>query len=95
MWVRGYGLRDSQPVKDGARRARHPAGGERAARRRKRPKIYPANYWLSLLAAAAKALALPIHEGESRAVSGGQGADEESGERRRDATRAVSTGSGR
>ena len=30
VWVRGYGLRDSQPIKTGARRASHPAGGERA-----------------------------------------------------------------
>jgi hypothetical protein len=82
VWVRGYGLRDSDPV--GA------VPGDRlalqattAASPREAAKVYPANYWLSLWAPP-KAEELPLQKnGEEHATSGGQGADEESGENAR------------
>lgn len=80
VWVRGYGLRDSEPV--------HSAPGQRltlqattAASPLEAAKIYPANYWLSLYEPP-KAEHLPlVEEGEGKhTASNIAGADEESGE---------------
>ena len=47
IWVRGYGLRDSQPIKVG-RGERVTLQAESARTPQEAAKIYPANYWLSL-----------------------------------------------
>src|SRR4029453_17678946 len=47
VWVRGYGLRDSQPVK-APRGERLTLQVENAQTPQEAAKIYPANYWLSL-----------------------------------------------
>src|SRR5262245_61970189 len=47
VWVRGYGLRDSQPIKS-SRGERVTLQVESARTPQEAAKIYPANYWLSL-----------------------------------------------
>lgn len=66
VWVRGYGLRDSTPVK--ARRGDTVTLEAATARSKEEAaKIYPANYWLSLYEPP-PADALPLANGEEHGV---------------------------
>jgi hypothetical protein len=78
VWARGYGLRDSEPVKS-APGQRLTLQATTAATPQEAAKIYPANYWLSLYEPP-KAEDLPLHDGEERTTTAIAGADEESGE---------------
>jgi streptogramin lyase len=77
VWVRGYGLRDSDVVTS-APGQRLTLQSRTAATPQEAAKIYPANYWLSLWTPP-KAEELPLLDDESHVAAGGQGADEESG----------------
>jgi streptogramin lyase len=80
VWVRGYGLRDSQPVKAG-RGDRLSLQVEDARTPQEAARIYPANYWLSLYQPpAAKVLPLVDSEGVAAPVSHAGEQDEEAGE---------------
>lgn len=81
VWVRGYGLRDSEPRKT-ARGERLTFDVENARTPQEAAKIYPANYWLSLYEPP-PAEALPLANGEehgskARARSPEERSDEES-----------------
>lgn len=79
VWVRGYGLRDSDPIKT-TRGSRVTLRAENARSAQEAAKIYPANYWLSLYEPPpAGALPLVDNEGTHHRGSEGEGADEESG----------------
>ena len=54
VWVRGYGLRDSKPVK-AARGERVTLQVTKARTPQEAARIYPTNYWFSLLEAPPKA----------------------------------------
>ena len=95
VWVRGYGLRDSQPVK-AARGERVSLQVENAQTPQEAARIYPANYWLSLYQPP------PVQRPSVGRLRGpaprrcrapGNGTRKRG--RRRDATRDVSTGSAR
>ncbi|MBM3771002.1 MAG: hypothetical protein FJW27_06885 [Acidimicrobiia bacterium] len=79
VWVRGYGLRDSQPIR-ATRGDRVTLLAENARTPQEAAKIYPANYWLSLYEPP-PAGALPLVDGEGALTKAhhGEGADEESG----------------
>jgi len=79
VWVRGYGLRDSQPVK-APRGERLTLQVENAQTPQEAAKIYPANYWLSLYQPPPTSV-LPLVDSEDSAApaSHAQQADEESG----------------
>src|SRR5688572_13761331 len=80
VWVRGYGLRDSQPVKAG-RGERVTLHVEDARTPQEAARIYPANYWLSLYQPpAANVLPLADSEGVAAPVSHAGERDEETGE---------------
>jgi streptogramin lyase len=80
VWVRGYGLRDSERVKS-APGQRLTLQATTAASPQEAAKIYPANYWLSLYEPP-KADDLPLvgEGGEGHSKNTIAGADEESGE---------------
>ena len=67
IWVRGYGLRDSQPVKAG-RGERVTLQAESARTPQEAAKIYPANYWLSLYQPP-PASVLPLVDSEGTAAA--------------------------
>jgi len=79
VWVRGYGLRDSEPVK--AERGKHLTLKVANARNpQEAAAIYPANYWLSLYEPPpAEALPIVDAEGHLPESAHGEGPDEESG----------------
>ena len=80
VWVRGYGLRDSQPVK-AARGERVSLQVENAQTPQEAARIYPANYWLSLYQPPpSNALPLADSEGAAAPVSHAGERDEETGE---------------
>ena len=80
VWVRGYGLRDSQPVK-AARGGRVSLQVENAQTPQEAARIYPANYWLSLYQPPpSNALPLADSEGAAAPVSHAGERDEETGE---------------
>jgi streptogramin lyase len=80
VWVRGYGLRDSEPIKAG-RGERLTLQVERARTPQEASRIYPANYWLSLYQPpAANVLPLADSEGAAAPVSHARQQDEEAGE---------------
>ena len=80
VWVRGYGLRDSQPVKAG-RGERLTLQVEGARTPQEAARIYPANYWLSLYQPPpANVLPLVDSEGVAAPVSHSGERDEEAGE---------------
>src|SRR3954447_6183130 len=79
IWVRGYGLRDSEKVK-AERGQRVTLRVEKARTPQEAARIYPANYWLSLYEPP-PADALPLTNGEEAVVARGhsreEGMDEE------------------
>jgi streptogramin lyase len=80
VWVRGYGLRDSEPIKAG-RGDRLSLQVERARTPQEAARIYPANYWLSLYQPPpSNALPLADSEGAAAPVSHAGERDEEAGE---------------
>ena len=80
VWVRGYGLRDSQPIK-AARGERLSLQVENAQTPQEAARIYPANYWLSLYQPPpSNALPLADSEGAAAPVSHAGERDEEAGE---------------
>ncbi len=80
VWVRGYGLRDSQPIKTGLGE-RLTLQVENARTPQEASRIYPANYWLSLYQPpASNALPLADSEGAAAPLSPAGERDEEAGE---------------
>jgi streptogramin lyase len=80
VWVRGYGLRDSQPIKTGLGE-RLTLQVENARTPQEASRIYPANYWLSLYQPPpSNALPLTDSEGAAAPVSHAGERDEEAGE---------------
>jgi streptogramin lyase len=81
VWVRGYGLRDSAPIK-AARGERVTLQVDSARTPQEAARIYPANYWLSMYQPPpANVLPLVDSEGPATApVSRAEEQDEETGE---------------
>ena len=96
IWVRGYGLRDSQPVKAG-RGERVTLQAESARTPQEAAKIYPANYWLSLYQPPPRQRpsAGRLRGNAAAPAPQRRGSGTRKRGRRRDATRDVSTGSAR